>query len=224
MVRNRFEEALDKLNNDLAVMGDLVTVAIEKSLTSLKNCDTDLAKQVIKGDHEVNEMEKSIERHCITLLLRQQPVASDLRLISTALKMITDLERIGDQAADIAEITLSYCETSRKENSFETTSKMAEETIRMVKTALKAFRDGDLALADEVIATDDRVDAYFDSIRDQVIQGMQDDIDEPESLVDVLMIAKYLERIGDHAENVAEWVVFSITGKHESIDDLHLHV
>ncbi len=219
MVRNRFERELDQLNNDLDIMGELVIVAIENSLKSLKNCDTELAKQVIKGDHEVNEMEKAIERHCISLLLRQQPVASDLRLISTALKMITDLERIGDQASDIAEITLSYCESAHVENTFETTTKMAEETQWMVKSALRAFRDGDLALADEVIARDDAVDEYFDTISDMVMQGIQNQEDYPQNLIDILMIAKYLERIGDHAENVAEWVVYSITGRHESMDD-----
>lgn len=219
MVRNKFERELDTLNNDLDLMGELVTVAIENSLKSLKNCDAELAKQVIKGDHEVNEMEKTIERHCISLLLRQQPVASDLRLISTALKMITDLERIGDQAADIAEITLSYCENNHGENTFETTTKMAEETVRMVKTAVRAFRDGDMSLADEVIAADDLVDDYFDTIRDMVVEGIQNDFDHPQNLIDILMIAKYLERIGDHAENVAEWVVYSITGKHDSMPE-----
>lgn len=217
MVRNKLERELDKLNNNLDLMGELVTVAIEDSLKSLKHCDTELAKKVIKGDHEVNEMEKAIERQCISLLLRQQPVASDLRLISTALKMITDLERIGDQAADIAEITLSYCENAHSQNTFETTTKMAEETSRMVKTAVRAFRDGDLSLADEVIAADDIVDDYFDDIRDLVVDGIQNRVDEPQNLIDILMIAKYLERIGDHAENVAEWVVYSITGKHDSI-------
>lgn len=219
MVRNRFERELDTLNNDLELMGGLVIVAIENSLKSLNQCDLALAKQVIKGDHEVNEMEKTIERHCINLLLRQQPVASDLRLISTALKMITDLERIGDHAADIAEITLTYCQNQHAENTFETTTKMAAETKNMVKTALRAFRDGDLALADEVIATDDIVDEYFDRIRDLVVRSIQSHEDEPQNLIDILMIAKYLERIGDHAENVAEWVVYSITGKHESIPE-----
>lgn len=217
MVRNKFERELDKLNNDLDLMGELVTVAIENSLKSLRNCDLLMAKQVIKGDHEVNEMEKAIERHCISLLLRQQPVASDLRLISTALKMITDLERIGDHAADIAEITLAYCESEHARNTFETTTKMAEETIVMVKKALRAFRDGDLSMADEVIRADDKVDDYFASVRDLVVLEIQEKTESPQNLIDILMIAKYLERIGDHAENVAEWVVYSITGKHESI-------
>ena len=218
MMRFNFEHELDKLNNDLGEMGELVTVAIKDSLRALIDCDVELAERVIRGDQAVNEMEKSIERHCINLLLRQQPVASDLRLISSALKMITDLERIGDQAADIAEITLMYCDGKPAKQTFDTVERMGAATIEMVQKSLKAFREGDLALADEVIASDDFVDDGFDYVRNRVIKlvrAEEENTLDPSKLVDILMIAKYLERIGDHAQNVAEWVVFSITGQHD---------
>lgn len=214
-MRFNFDNELDTLNNELSEMGALVTVAIEQSVQALKTCDTELARSIIKGDQHVNEMEKSIERHCMNLLLRQQPVASDLRLISSALKMITDLERIGDQAADIAEITLTYCQGESANHSFDTLERMGKMTINMVEKSIQAFREGDLALADEVIASDDMVDESFEIIRNKVIEIVRDDeVNYPDKLIDVLMIAKYLERIGDHAQNVAEWVVFSITGHH----------
>ncbi len=219
MMRFNFDTELDQLNHDLGAMGELVTVAIEKSLHSLKTCDTKLAKKVVKGDHKVNEMEKQIERHCINLLLRQQPVASDLRLISSALKMITDLERIGDQAADIAEITLTYCKEAPDLTSFETLDKMGKDTIVMVQKSLQAFREGDLALADEVISLDDAVDQAFDIVRNKIVVMIRDNTYDPSKMMDILMIAKYLERIGDHAVNVAEWVVYSITGHHANFQE-----
>lgn len=216
MVRNRFERELDTLNNNLEQMGEMVSVAIENSLTALTTCDIDLAKSVISGDDAINSMEKTIERQCLNLLMRQQPVASDLRLISTALKMITDLERIGDQAADIAEITLFYCQNKKVDATFETVQAMSHATIAMLRKALRAFRDGDLALADEVIHMDDAVDEGFNRLRDIVVDEIRKQEENPQNIMDILMIGKYLERIGDHAQNVAEWVVFSITGQHEA--------
>lgn len=216
MARFQFEKDLNKLNNDLANMGEMVTVAIENGLASLVRCDIDLAQSVMDGDARINEMEKSIESHCIKLLLRQQPVASDLLLISSALKMITDLERIGDQAADIAEIAIVYCETKTKDHTYDALREMGLVTMDMVHKAIRAFRDGDLAMADEVIATDDIVDDAFNRIRGMAIDHIKEGDDDPQNIIDILMIAKYLERIGDHAQNVAEWVVYSITGKHNA--------
>lgn len=215
MVRNRFERELDKLNNNLEEMGEMVSVAIQNAIKALTACNLEMAKEVIEGDDTINAMEKDIERQCMNLLMRQQPVASDLRLISTVLKMITDLERIGDQAADIAEITLHYCENTKIDATFETVSNMSGTSINMLKKALRAFRDGDLDLADEVIAMDDLVDEGFNHLRDIVIEEIRLSEEDPQNIIDVLMIGKYLERIGDHAQNVAEWVVFSITGQHE---------
>ena len=134
--------------------------------------------------------------------------------------MITDLERIGDQAADIAEITISFCAVQGTELNFEIVEKMGHKTIEMVKKSIQAFREGDMALADEVIMMDDQVDEYFDIIRNRVIDRIRTDgLNDPGKFVDILMIAKYLERIGDHAQNVAEWVVYSITGQHEAHPD-----
>ena len=213
-MRNRFDRELSILNTELIEMGALIENAIDRAVGALFKQDESLAESAIEFDSEVDRKERDIESRCLKLLLQQQPVARDLRTISSALKMITDMERIGDQAADIAEIThrlkqtdAPLCDTHIKE--------MSKSTIRMVKESVDAFVARDLALAQKVIAEDDEVDDMFVHVRDELVQMLKKEESEPAAVIDVLMIAKYFERIGDHATNIAEWVVFSITGRHE---------
>ena len=213
-MRNRFDRELSILNTELIEMGALIENAIDRAVGALFKQDESLAESAIEFDNEVDRKERDIESRCLKLLLQQQPVARDLRTISSALKMITDMERIGDQAADIAEIThrlkqtdAPLCDTHIKE--------MSKSTIRMVKESVDAFVARDLALAQKVIAEDDEVDDMFVHVRDELVQMLKKEESEPAAVIDVLMIAKYFERIGDHATNIAEWVAFSITGRHE---------
>ncbi|QQK08544.1 phosphate signaling complex protein PhoU [Miniphocaeibacter halophilus] len=214
-MRNKFDRELDKLNGELTEMGELISERIIDAISAFKHKDLEKAKMVLEGDDEVNEMERIIEKRALKLLLQQQPVASDLRLISAALKMITDMERIGDHAADIAEITLSMPKFT-KDDTFDTIMQMAALSIEMVKESIKSFVTGDLSLVDNIREHDDKVDAYFNEVKEDVIKEFKSSDTNPEYAVDVLMIAKYLERIGDHAENISEWVEFSITGKHSN--------
>lgn len=213
-MRNRFDRELATLNTELIEMGALIENAIDRAVGALFKQDETLAESAIEFDSEVDRKERDIESRCLKLLLQQQPVARDLRTISSALKMITDMERIGDQAADIAEIThrlkqtsAPLCDTHIKD--------MSKSTIRMVKESVDAFVARDLKLAQKVIGEDDEVDAMFIHVRDELIEMLKKEESEPAAVIDVLMIAKYFERIGDHATNIAEWVAFSITGKHE---------
>ena len=213
-MRIKFDQQLDTLNNMLIEMGALIEEAIKRSVQALKERDSELAHSVIAGDTDIDEMEKDIEKLSLKLLLQQQPVASDLRLISSALKMITDMERIGDQASDIAGITAMLADLPPIR--LDHITRMAEETSRMVTQSIDAFVKKDLALANKVRAMDDVVDELFMLVKNDVIRLMQSNKAESEQAVDLLMIAKYFERIGDHAENIAEWVEYSITGLHEA--------
>lgn len=216
-MRNRFDIELDKLNNMLIEMGLMVENAIENAMEALLKKDSSLAKEVISKDSDIDHLEKEIESKCMSLLLKQHPVASDLRLISSALKMITDMERIGDQATDIAEISLRIARDNYS-ILIDDISQMASITISMVKSSVEAFTTGDLSLADQVILKDDQVDRLFDLIKNDLIDLIHKNPKFGEQAIDFLMVAKYLERIGDHAENIAEWVLFSITGKNPSLD------
>ena len=213
-MRNRFDRQLLELNNELIQMGSLIEQAIEMGISALVKQDVEKAEQAIKFDVEVDEQEKTIESLCMKLLLQQQPVAKDLRLISAALKMITDMERIGDQADDIAEILL--CRAGRPLSAGDTLRDMARATIRMVSESVDAYVRQDVDLAQQVIAADDEVDGYFDRIKAHLIDRIAKDVDDGEATLDLLMIAKYYERIGDHATNIAEWVMFSVTGVHKA--------
>ena len=212
-MRNNFDKKLDILNNELIKMGSLVEERIEGAVEALIKRNITLAKNIIDGDTEVDEMERDIESQCLKLILKQHPVAGDLRLISSILKMITDLERIGDHAKDISEITLLL---SDEEYIKELTHipQMAKTTICMMKKSIDAFVNRDIELAYEVINLDDEVDDLFDIIKDELIVLIRDDINNGEQAINFLMVSKYLERIGDHAENIAEWVLYSITGEH----------
>ena len=210
-MRSRFDEQLAQLHRELIEMGALCERVIALASRALTTGDKSLAQQVPPLDRDIDRKERDIENLC--LRLHQQPVAGDLRRISAALKMITDMERIGDQADDIAEIVL-YLEDVPAE-SHELLRKMAEAAIGMVSDSVDAYVRQDVALAEKVIADDDTVDAYFDKVKQALIRRIADDPAEGGTALELLMIAKYLERIGDHATNIAEWVEFSVTGVHK---------
>lgn len=207
-----------QLNEMLVQTGELCERAISQTMVALSGCSDEIARKVIRADAHIDRMERDIEHLCLKLLLQQQPVAGDLRQVSAALKMITDMERIGDQAADIAEIVKSTDMSLVRE--FPKIPQMAAKTAEMVHDAVKSFVDRDLALATVTQAADDAVDNMFDEVTAEMIDFIvHADAADAQKAIDVIMIAKYLERIGDHATNIAEWVDFAITGVHDAIFD-----
>ena len=212
-MRGRFDEQLMLLNKKMIEMGALCENVIAISAKALLEGDVDKAKTVKETGVGIDHMEREIESICLKLLLQQQPVARDLRQISAALKMITDMERIGDQAEDIAEI-IPFLSGRTGEECAEI-REMAEVTINMVTDCVDAYVKQDLKLARSVYEHDDVVDACFDKVKTKLISMIADNTDNGEYAIDLLMIAKYFERIGDHAVNVAEWVEFSVTGVHK---------
>lgn len=207
-MRNRFDEQLFELNRELIEMGALCEEAIAKTVKALGTGDVVLAESIRTESVVIDQMERDIENRCMKLLLHQQPVAHDLRLISAALKMITDMERIGDQAEDIAEIITFLNGRTMKEVSL--IEEMARETIQMVTESVDAFVKKDIALAEKVILQDDVVDNYFSSVKHDIITMITENSAEGEFALDLLMIAKYFERIGDHATNIAERVIYLV--------------
>ena len=215
-MRNRFDEQLEQMNNHLMEMGALIERSIENATQALIKQDAEIAKAAIAADQEVDHKEREIESLCLKLLLQQQPVARDLRLISAALKMITDMERIGDQAADISGIVLYIAdETCIKE--LVHLPRMGRTAIAMVKGSLDAYVNKDLDLARKVMETDDVIDDLFDVVKNELIGHIRSDASSGSQAIDLLMIAKYYERIGDHAQNIAEWVEYALTGKHKGV-------
>ena len=214
MMRSKFNEQLVTLNNALIEMAGVVEKAISDAKEALINQDVKLAEKIIASDDEIDNREEEIEDLCLKLILRQQPVASDLRLVSSILKMITDLERIGDHATDISEITILLA-GKKYITKLERIPQMAEATMKMVTSSIDAFVKRDLDLANEVIAYDDVVDDLFVTVRDELIEMINKSSKHSDQAIDLIMVAKYFERIGDHATNIAEWVVFSITGMHK---------
>ena len=214
-MRNRFERQLLELNNELIQMGSMIERAIEMGISALVRQDVEKAKKAIAYDEEIDGQEKTVESLCMKLLL--QPVAKDLRLISAALKMITDMERIGDHAADISEMTILMSDATyeRSAINIDLVESMAKETTDMVIKCVDAFVNKDLELARTVIAQDDVVDDLFADFKQQLIKKINENVKNGEQATDMLMVAKYFERIGDHATNIAEWVIYSITGEHE---------
>lgn len=217
-MRNRFDEQLSLLNRELIQMGALCEEVIALAAKALTTGDVPLAAKVAPIDSEIDDMERSIETLALKLLLQQQPVARDLRQVSAALKMITDMERIGDQAADIAEI-ITFLD-GRTGGECADIQSMAEATIKMVTESVDAFVNKDTALADTVIKHDDIVDEYFLKVKSSLIKLIEEKPDDGEYALDLLMIAKYFERIGDHAVNIAEWVEFSVTGVHKGESEI----
>ena len=214
MMRSRFDEQLNILNTEMIEMGALCEEAIALASKALTSGNVELAENVSAISSDIDHKERDIESRCMKLLLQQQPVARDLRQISAALKMITDMERIGDQAEDIAEI-ITYLEGRTAEETVHIRD-MAAETISMVTDSVDAYVKKDTELARSVIVHDDKVDEYFDRIKDSLIKMIAEDPENGEYALDLLMIAKYFERIGDHATNIAEWVIFSVTGEHKN--------
>ena len=212
-MRSKFDEQLALLNRELIEMGALCEEVIALSSKALTELDKTLAAKVAPLDTEIDQKERTIESMCLKLLLQQQPVARDLRQISAALKMITDMERIGDQAEDIAEI-ISFIDGHTSENDT-LMREMAKAVIQMVTESVDAYVKHDIALAEKVIADDDIVDDYFDSVKKKLIGSIARNPGDGEYALDILMIAKYFERIGDHATNIAEWVIYSVTGVHK---------
>lgn len=213
-MRNRFDSQLEKLNLELITMGALCEDAISASVKALLDGDETLTEKVFAADAEIDQKERDIEAICMKLLLQQQPVAGDLRVISSALKMISDMERIGDQASDIAEIT-KFVKNSDVKSKVHIKD-MATAAIKMVTDSVESFVKKDIELASAVMKYDDKVDNLFDCVKDELVRLIAADSENGEYCIDLLMIAKYLERIGDHAVNIAEWVEYSITGTHRN--------
>ncbi|MEG1547252.1 MAG: phosphate signaling complex protein PhoU [Clostridia bacterium] len=216
-MRSKFDEQLRLLKIELTEMGALIEHAIQSTSDALIQQDVEAANRAIEFDQKVDQKERDIETLCLKLLLQQQPVARDLRQISAALKMITDMERIGDQAADIAGIVI-YLAGTPYIKTLEHLPQMADAAILMVSSSIDAFVAQDVELARKVIAMDDIIDDLFDVIKMELIALIGKNENNGEQAIDLLMIAKYFERIGDHAQNIAEWVEYSITGKHKALD------
>jgi len=213
-MRTRFDEQLRQLNVELIRMGSLCEEAISIAAKVLEGEKNISNERVFAIEGEIDQLEHDIESLCMRMLLQQQPVASDLRVISAALKMISDMERIGDQAADIAELC-PYVGDTLAQGRLHITN-MARAAVSMVIESIEAFVQGDLKMACKVVQDDDKVDELFLKVRAELIGCLKEEVGDPEAILDLLMIAKYFERIGDHAVNVAEWVEYSITGIHES--------
>ncbi len=208
-----FDDQLALLNTELIEFGVLIEKAIQYTVQALQTGDIELALRITNESTIITHKEKEIEQICLKLLLNYQPVAKDLRYISSALKMITDMERIGHQCADISNIVVElYAEPHPLEIKY--IPRMAEATMKMVTQSIDAFVKQDVEIAQAVIANDDIVDDLFKEVKRKLIDFLKQDTEHNEQTIDILMIAKYLERIGDHTVNIAEWVVFSITGKH----------
>lgn len=212
--RTQFEKELEDLKIDLIKMGDEVIANINDGLKSFLSMDGDLAQITIKKDKIVNEYEKIIEKKCLQIILKEQPVAKDLRLITSVLKMITDIERIGDHAADISKMTIFMHENTQPYHVSEM-ELMTEASKKMIKKALDSFVTKNLDLAYEVINDDDVVDAYFEQVKKTVASAIRKNEIDADYALYLMMVAKYLERIGDHAVNIGEWVIFSILGEHK---------
>lgn len=213
-MRIHFDEQLEQLNKEIISMGSLVEQAIEMAVDALIKQDVEKAKKAMDFDEEVDRKEKIIEDLCLRLLLQQQPVARDLRIISAALKMITDMERIGDHATDISDLAIALSTLPHIEQ-LTHIEQMAKETMLMLIHGLEAYVEKDYDKAEKVIARDDIIDGLFTKVKQELIDVIRKDSECASQAADLLMVAKYFERIGDHATNIAEWAIFSLTGKHE---------
>ncbi|MBQ8359508.1 MAG: phosphate signaling complex protein PhoU [Oscillospiraceae bacterium] len=213
-MRNLFDDQLNTLHRKLIEMGSACETAIDLAVKALLEGNAEIAHEAAAHDREIDQMERDIEAICLKMLLQQQPVARDLRQISAAMKIITDMERIGDQAEDIGEIVPFL--NGRTGQECQDIRLMAETAQQMVRSAIDAYVNQDMALVQKVLSMDDIVDDAFDRTKETLIHMIADNKEDGQYCLDLLMIAKYLERIGDHATNIAEWVEFSITGQHIS--------
>ena len=212
-MRSHYDEELKNLHGALIDMGAMIESAISGAITALENRDIQKAKDIIAYDEEIDAQERLIEEMCMKLLLRQQPVARDLRMISTALKLITDMERIGDHAADISELTIMLRDLPQMNSA--SLREMAVQTSTMLIRSVEAYVEQDENKAHAVIRQDDVVDDLFVTVKSEMIEAIRQNSDFSEAAADLLMAAKYFERIGDHATNIAEWTVYTFTGRHE---------
>lgn len=214
-MRNKFDVQLSSLNTEMIEMGNQIVKSIAMAIEALANCDSELALTIIEGDAQIDQRQKKIEGICFQLLIQQQPVARDLRTVTAAMKMVTDMERIGDHAADISEMTIQMG-TNNHIDRFEHIKKMANETMLMLNHSIEAYVERDSKKAEEVIAHDDVVDALFEQAKRDIIDLILENSKEGEEATDLLMVAKYFERIGDHATNIAEWVIYSLRTSEEA--------
>ena len=212
-MREQYDRQLKKLNDELIRMGEMICEAISGAVSALEARDNRRAKEIIAYDEEIDQQERLVESMCFKLLLSQQPVAGDLRRVSSALKMITDMERIGDHAADISEIELMLERLPPMSNTH--LREMAAETRAMLLSSIEAYVERDVRKAQAVIDRDDVVDDLFDTVKGELIAAIRESPENGEPATDLLMAAKYFERIGDHAVNIAQWVIFSVTGTHK---------
>ncbi|HEZ7989570.1 MAG TPA: phosphate signaling complex protein PhoU [Ruminococcus sp.] len=212
-MREHFEEELSKLSNALVEMGALCEDAISCAVKYLLKNDAQMKKNAAEAEKQIDQKEREIETMCMRLLIQQQPVATDFRMITSALKMISDMERIGDQALDIAEIAEYVTDDIKSKINIK---EMAETTVKMVMNSVDSYVRKDIDIANSVIGLDDTVDALFDKAKSELINVIRTENENAEGLLDLLMVAKYFERIGDHAENIAEWVIFAVTGNHKA--------
>lgn len=208
-MRSKFDEQLNNLNEEMIQMGVMIEENIQKAIDALVKSDTEMAREIMENDPVIDKKQRDIEGICFNLLIQQQPVARDLRAITAAMKMVTDMERIGDHAADISEIIIMLSNTDGAKN-YDTIIKMASEASVMLIHSIDAFTEKDEVKAKEVIDHDDIVDDLFDTVKNELIDLIKNDPRRGEQEIDMLMIAKYLERIGDHATNIAEWVIYAL--------------
>lgn len=211
-MRSKFDEQLNQLNKEMMNMGVMIEESIQKAIKALMKQDVDLATEIMTADEEVDRQQKKIEQICFNLLIQQQPVARDLRMITAAMKMVTDMERIGDHAADISEMTVVMADHSYQLN-LGSVNRMASETTVMLIQSIEAYIEKDISKAKKVIERDDVVDGLFDQLKSEIIEMIHSKPEEAEQTADMLMVGKYFERIGDHATNIAEWVIFSLEEK-----------
>lgn len=211
-MRSKFDEQLNLLNQEMLHMGTMIEESIQEAIEAFINQDIEKAHKIMDGDEEIDHEQKKIENICFNLLMQQQPVARDLRTISAAMKMVTDMERIGDHASDISEMTVMMSKTEYKVN-IEDVKKMATETMLMLIRSIEAYVEKDNKKAECVMKHDDIVDNLFDAVKKEIIDFIRESPDNGEQAADLLMVAKYFERIGDHATNIAEWVQFALDDK-----------
>ena len=214
-LRNKLIESLEILKKDVAMMADLALSNIREGLYAFKNNDQNLAREVMAKDVEVDRYEEEIAKKALQIIWREQPLASDLRLVTGILKLITDIERIGDHASDIAEMTL-HLDDQRNKRLLPITFKMAEIVEQMVLSSIQGLVNVDQVIANQVIETDDLVDDLFNQLILKMTLELKEDKVDPNEAIYVLMVAKYFERIGDHAVNIAEWIIFMVSGKHKN--------
>lgn len=209
-MRDKYQEELEQLNASIIKMGKMIEIAIESSIIALMGRDVEEAKTVSINDDQIDSMERDIEAQCMKILLQQQPVASDLRIVTAALKMVTDMERIGDHAADIADLVIQIPDC--KYNKLNTITEMSTQIINMLHQSILSYTEKDFNKAQKVIVLDDVIDELYHEIKKDLIEKIKQ-TEDGEQILDYLLIAKYFERIGDHATNIAEWVIFALTGK-----------